>query len=351
MSQDQLPLIPEEPFVPPADFEALMKLLSEVTSIGVVSDFLRSKNLAHSAGSWDELREKRLKRALQAGSVTMDELKHLLAEAEEFGRSHTFLYKCTRAAAAPFLDRGKVASVAAGLGLEASLGVGQVLDQPNEPHIASIRLEEDGRGTSLVLKIVEKRTRHKYVGERIEGKKLLAEWDISEARAVNVVRLFSFGVLEVRIASHQNSTRYDGDVTRVLRLVRPFLQGLHMDEFSLGKTKIKLWENRKDYAEIVRFSQQTLRNAAGSTLSGSARSEEKDIRNDKSLSAGLGAFWKTGETYCESSNIYWIAGKDALPSKEIHLILPELRNEFAVPAACSKQDYEYVFDQLRALSD
>jgi hypothetical protein len=35
----------------------------------------------------------------------------------------------------------------------------------------------------------------------------------------------------------------------------------------------------------------------------------------------------------------------------IHMLLPELRNEFAIPASCSKSDYEYVLDQLTALSN
>lgn len=350
MPTEQLPLIPEEPYNPPAEFALLSDLLPQVTSIAVISEFLKSKDVPHSAGSWDELREKRLKPALQKNAITIEELKQLLCEVEEFGRSHTFLYKCTKIAAAKHIDSDVVTSIAEKLGLEDSLGPGRVLDQPDTPHIASIRIEKDGRGSSLVIKIVEKRIRHKYLGERVEGKKLVAEWDISEARAVNVVRLFSFGILEVRIASHQNSTRYDSDLLRVLTLVRPFMEGLVTDDFSLGKAKIDLWTNRKKHEELVRFSQQTLRNSSGSTLAGTSRGEDKDLFEDKSLAAGMGAFWKTGETYCESSNIYWLAGKERLPSKEIHLILPELRNEFAVPAACSKADYEYVFDQLRALS-
>ena len=38
---------------------------------------------------------------------------------------------------------------------------------------------------------------------------------------------------------------------------------------------------------------------------------------------------------------------EMLPSKDVHVILKGKLNEFAIPAQCSKQDYEYVLNQLR----
>lgn len=249
------------------------------------------------------------------------------------------------------LDDASVTSTAAGLGLSSSIGVGRVLDQPASPTITAIRLENEKRGKTLTIKVIEKRIEHRYVGESIEGDSLRKEWKIEEARAVNVVRLFSVGLLEVRIASHQTSKRYDTDIKRVLKKVEPFIPRDKFTEFSLGKAKIELWNKREVNREKLRFSNSTLRNSTGSTINAACAVEEGDLFKDKAVAASLGEFWKSGDVHCESSNLYWLAGNGGdLPSTEIHMILPELRNEFAIPAHCSKVDYEYVFDQLRALS-
>ena len=68
-------------------------LLRSATSLAVVTDFLKSKNISSSAGSWDEMKEKRLLPALQQQKITVADLKRLLSEAEEFGHNHIFLYQ------------------------------------------------------------------------------------------------------------------------------------------------------------------------------------------------------------------------------------------------------------------
>jgi hypothetical protein len=61
------------------------------------------------------------------------------------------------------------------------------------------------------------------------------------------------------------------------------------------------------------------------------------------------------KAYCDTSNVWWLKGGgkqaenefDMIPSKDVHVLLRGAINEFAVTAKCSKQDYEYVLDQLR----
>jgi hypothetical protein len=77
------------------------------------------------------------------------------------------------------------------------------------------------------------------------------------------------------------------------------------------------------------------------------------LLNDPGASNGLDQFLKY-KGYCDTSNVWWKRGGgkegssefDMVPSRDVHVLLRGVPNEFVVPAKCSKQDYEYVLDQL-----
>lgn len=347
---EQIDLIAPEPFTPPPDFNLLVRLLEEATSLTVVSEFLKKRHLTHSAGSWEEMKDKRLAPALKSGGITLDELNALLSEVEEFGGAHTFLYHCDKSVAREIIDEDSVKSIAARNGLKERIGLGRILDQPATPTLAAIRFERDSRGASLVFKVVEKRFVHTFLQDKTDGNRYSMEWEITEARAVSVVRLFEFGLLEVRIASH-NSKKYDDDIRRIMEVVKAFVPFQTFSDFPLRNAKIELWTNSKKYADTICFSNSCFRGRDGATLSAASGKEEGDIAANPAMSDALASYIKKGNAYCESSNLYWLPQKDALPSAKIHVILPDLRNEFAVTASCSKADYEHVFDQIRALSN
>jgi hypothetical protein len=97
-AQKELPGLAVES-VPQATLEKaalVMQLLPCVTSLSVVSEFLKSKGVPHSAGSWEEMHEKRIVPSLHSKKITLPELIHLLGEAEEFGRCHVFLYSAKK---------------------------------------------------------------------------------------------------------------------------------------------------------------------------------------------------------------------------------------------------------------
>ncbi len=354
---EQLTFLEEEPnppFDPPHEFETIFLLLKEVTSIGVVRDFLRGKGLQHSANSWEDLREKRLLESLRKNEISISDLKSLLSEVEEFGRSHIFLYQYDNAdeVVRPLLDQVFVSQKANALGLSDCLGVGKVLNQPDDPTITSIRIEDDPRGKCLVIKIIEKRVRQTFVREKARGKYIARFWEVDEIRAVNVVRLWEFGLLEVRISSHRNSVKYDNEKTRIFTLVNPFLPGAERIDFPLWKTKLELWEKKEEYKEMVQFCSTKLIDSTGATIVGSSGSDDESLLSNAGLSNGLDAFMQANaEPTCESANLYWLPQDGGLPSTKVHVILPEISNEFAVSKNCSKMDYDYVFDKLRELSD
>src|SRR3989442_591551 len=93
--------------------QLVVKLLSEVTSLDVVSEYLKSRGLTHSAGSWDQMRNKRILPAISKGKLTFQDLFRLLAESEEHGRCHTFLYQCKQGEIRRVFDRERIATIAA----------------------------------------------------------------------------------------------------------------------------------------------------------------------------------------------------------------------------------------------
>ena len=348
MPDSQLELIPKEPFLPPKDFEPLMKLLRGATSKRVVAEFLKAKDLAHS-GTWEDLESNRIKTGLETGAITMQELMRLLCESEEYGHSHTFLFKCAKDEAAKFVGEAKVKATIAALNLKGALGWGKVLELPSQPTISSIRLEQYGGTKTLVLKVIEKREEKSFVKEYTEGKYFRMEWEVSEARAVNIVRLFANGLLEVRVASH-SSKKYDPDIMRVMKVVKEFLPDIAYDDFSLRKAKEELLGNQSSHQDTVKVSNSTVRGKDGSTVAAASGRTDASLLENKPLSTFLQQFVKTPGCHCENTGLTFIAKPEGIPKEDINVSLPERRNEFAVTASCGKDDYEYVFNKLRALS-
>jgi hypothetical protein len=111
--------------------------------------------------------------------------------------------------------------------------------------------------------------------------------------------------------------------------------------------------DRASLKNVLRYSDSTLRNALGTALSASTGDEQASLFNDPGASNSLDEFLKH-KAYCDTSNVWWLKGGgkqaknefDMLPSKDVHVLLKGAANEFAVTAKCSKQDYEYVLDQL-----
>ena len=88
--RDQTELELPESGIPAVSLEKasrILELLQTVTSLSVVSEWLRTKGLAHSSSSWGDVRERRILPALRQQRITVQELAGLLSECEEYGSS------------------------------------------------------------------------------------------------------------------------------------------------------------------------------------------------------------------------------------------------------------------------
>jgi len=323
-------------------------LLSRATSLGVVSAFLKTRGLRHSASSWDEMGKKRILPAIGRQKLTFQDLFKLLAEVEEFGRNHTFAYQGKQVETKKFLDKARISTLCRKLDHEQAFNGMVLVDLPANPTIAEIRQDTANRRPCWVFKIVETREEREFLEEKIEGNRIRREWAINKVRAVNVARLHESGFLEIRIQSHTNSTLYASDLSQMWKLLKDYLPPASFRPVSLARAKKALWENRVAKDRKIRFSDSTMRNNAGTTIAASTGTEQADLFNDSAASGSINHFLDHG-AYCDSSNVWWLP-REGVTEREIHMLLSGENNEFAITAACTRSEYEYVLNELRVFN-
>jgi hypothetical protein len=320
-------------------------LLSRATSLGVVSEFLKAKGLYHSAGSWDEMREKRIIPAIGRQKLAIDDLAKLLSEAEEFGRNHTFLYQGKQADVRKLLDRDYISGVAKRLGHGQALDGPMLVDLPDEPTLTEIRKDTSNERPCCVFKIVETREEREFLEETMVNNRIRREWAINRVRAVNIARLHESGFLEIRIQSRANTTQYAADLNRIRTMLRHYLPPDIFKPVSLSNAKRALWDNRSAKDRKIRFSDSIMRNDYGTTIAASTGTEQADLFKDSGASDSIDHFLDEG-AHCDGENIWWLR-RDGVIDREIHTLLSGQNNEFAITAACTRAEYEYVLNELR----
>ncbi len=327
------------------------ELLKQTTSMGVVRDFLRQKQLAHSASSWDSLFSTRVFPAIESGDLLEADLTNLLRGAEECGRQHIFLYRCkNKERALELMDRARVASVLNSKGLLDLLKMPAILDQPDSATISDVRWDTAKVDMRLTVKIVETRVAQEFVGEQVEHGMLVKRYGYVKERAVNIARLHRDGLLELRIGSHRNSSQYLRDIRAIWNMIDPILSESDFSPLMLTKLKVKLWDEQATLKGKVRYSDSVVRNEFGTALRASAGTDDYDLMSDAGAVSGVDAFLKAdGGAYIDSHNIWLTAEANGI-SKEMHILISGDANEFAIPSNCSAEDYENALTSLRALN-
>lgn len=323
-------------------------LIERATSLAVVRDFLRARNLKHSATSWDELKSKRIVPAFEDGNLSLTDLYGLLRRTEGFGRQHIFLFHCQPDRADTMIGEARVRDLLKEKGC-VNLGEGPlVIDMPDEPVIVDVIFCGAGLDRTVTLKEIEKRTVRKLKSEQTD--KLHMEYtrvyQVEEQRAVNVARLWADGLLEIRIASRDNATRYREDLSSFFGRLWPIIQKSEFREVSLKNVKDNLWEKRVDLKDVVRFSTYVLENDEGLSLKASAAFSTDDLADSECLGKSLAEF-QSDKTYCSGSNVYFKKPGTDGSEKEIHVLSNGEGNEFAVTSAITEEEYEYVLQQVR----
>jgi len=321
----------------------VLDLLSEATSLSVVSEFLRAKNLTHSAGSWKDMREKRLLPYLRDFSITLDELVTLVSSAEESGDQHIFLFHCTEDPL-EMLDRDGVHKNLRRLGLEHLINGPDMNRMPQIPTIVDVRWNTADVDLSLVVKVAEVRAKRVLEKERAFHGKFIKIYSDKPVRAVNVAKLHRNGVLELRIQSHDTS-KYDADLNRFIRLINSFFPMTRFGETSLSTAKDTMWARREELRELIRYTDASVIDEQGNRIRAATGSDQSNLSDSAAGKSVDYMLQQDANAYCSDSNL-WFVKSEKLVSP-IHVLLNGASNEFAVPRKCSEADYEYVFSQIR----
>lgn len=333
--------------------EVIFSLLRQATNQQVVRDFLKSKNVPVSAANWEDLYEKRIEPALQQGKFTVSEFRTLLQQVEEYGRQHTFLFQCTAATAQALMSPVRICKIAQEEGMEDLLSTPLDLELPDQPTIVDIRLFQPDPAkipASLTMKIVEKRMVRTFSSEIIDRAAgvITKSYSFKEKRAVNVATLNHEGLLELRIASQDTQTKYTNLVRELLSKIRHFIPHNGFSMVSLNDAKAKILTDRVKLASEIRYSNSTAKNDLGAVMQISSSSQDDNLSSDDGSMAALDSFL-AGDGHVTGTNVYVkIPGKDA--KREIHLLISGEVNEFAIPVACSAEEYSYVRGKVIALN-
>lgn len=321
----------------------ILELLEQVTTKEVIVSFLKDKNLPFS-GSWTDLVEKRVLPAVNDGKISAGELTSLLATSEEHGRQHVFLHRLNGEAVNQ-LSRDLLLPKLVDLGLDSLTITPEILNEPDNATIADIRWDTG----ALVVKVISKRSSFEAVDEiRDADGYFVKRYKEASSRVVSVVKVHTSGLVEIKISSKHNSTRYYDDVLALLGMLKEFLpvRDIIGSPVSLYTSKTGIWERRHELADVIRFSDATLKNNMGYSLKAATPTKENDLLEDEAVNNSMTSFQGNG-TYCDTNNIFFkrVEGH-ATPSKEIHVLMSGEGNEFAITTYCKDEDYNYVLRKI-----
>lgn len=328
----------------------VMSLLYQTTTLPVVRNYLKEKGLYCSAGSWVDFEHKRVRPALDNEDLTKEDLYELLRLGEEYGKQHVFLYDVSTDYAKSLIDESWVQEKAEELEIEGLLEAPIILEEPPDPTISDIRIEyEEEEPERLVIKIVDSKSHMELVSENKDNDgNIIKKYKWVSERSVNVVRLHSVGILEVRIGSRKSSSNYMDELQEFLDIISPFIPQDRFRELPLFKAKERLWYERDNLKNWIRYSDSTLRNANGTVLRAATGSADSDLFDDRHATSSVEAFISKHSNF-DGSNI-WFKGEENGLTRDVHVLLGGLPNEFAIPAHCPPEDYEYVLQELRKLN-
>lgn len=327
--------------------QLLMSLIERATSLAVVRDFLKSRGLPYSAGSWEDLRTKRILPAYNEGLLTLADLHSLLRRTEGFGRQHIFLFSCPPDRAEQMIAEKRLQAVLAESKMSEALTDPLVVDLPENPTIVDVNVSNVEGIPTVLFKEIEKRTSKKLASAVTDTAAMTFTkvYKYEHQRAINVARIWANGLLEIRIASRDSVTKYKEDLADFFYRLKLVLPRSEFREISLANLKRNLWEKRIELQRVLKFSTYTLRDEEGMCLRANTIITSDDLADSERVAKSLAEF-DQDTSYCSESNVHFKIYQDEESFKTIHVLLNGEDNEFAFTAALTEEEYEYVLQKI-----
>lgn len=329
-----------------SSLETLLALIQEYGTVREMADFLRARGLG-GGSTWAQLVQDRILPALDVGTLTDVALVGFLRDAEEYGRQHVFLFQWkgdgnvvpSKKAVSGWLEERGATDL-----LESST----IVNMPQRPTIAEVRRERAGGTDVLTAKVIETRRYDTFLGQKeLSGGRYSKEYQRDEARAVNVVRFHSHGLVEFRVQSHKGASRdYDSELTELQKIVVPLFNPTRSHAVSLVRAKNNLYTDRHNLESTISFSGTEIRNSAGYQFT-AACDRQKNLFAHEATDRSVEMLTADGEGYHDALNLWWLAQVRGRPKERIHVRLGGAPNEFVVTQSCSRGDYEHVLAEIR----
>jgi hypothetical protein len=327
------------------------KLLRENCSITDITCFLRERGIKpFSAQSWEELFSARIAPTLDSRELDRSDIFRILADGEEFGRQHVFLYTTSKNMGTQLTNENYVRPRLASIGREDLLDKAVFLDRPDDLRISQVRFEQARGRKCLVVKAVQGHEEREFVGEEKHDDFVYRKYRFTAIRAVNVARFWDDGRAELRLFSHRNASDYADDLQNFWNVLNFLVSQLRFELFSVGKAKRNIWDEIKRGRRGIKFKDARLLGASGNSISAATGSMSASLFDEPNAAASVEIFWN-GDVTCEHSVVSWEKGAanngDApTPSKEINVRIAGAVNEFTITSTCLKRDYEYVLEEI-----
>ncbi|MBW0370579.1 hypothetical protein [Ensifer adhaerens] len=332
--------------------DTALHLIQVQGTLEQVGEFLKARQLEHSAGSWRDMIDRRLKPMIESGKLKPNDVLELLRETEENGNQHVLLYdilpgKNTNALFATDL-RKKLQSLKDFPDVDDP----QIIDMPETPTIVEVREERYNGENTIVAKIVEKRVAQRRASAEVRGTQYVVTYDQSPYRAVNVVRYFERGFAEVRIFSHQEAVSYSGQADGLLKKLAPLASPFVWRPYYLNNLKNAFWDATQRETIKARFGlrHSQHRNADGSKLSAAVVNSQMSMFDDPSLLQGIDGFNSArNDVDCDRASITVkpLNGSNFRPVNVVlHGDTNGSPNEFSIGSRLTRDEYEHVLSTI-----
>nr|WP_319514379.1 hypothetical protein [uncultured Cohaesibacter sp.] len=332
------------------DVEFVLNRLRTQGTLEQASSFLRLKQLAHSASSWDEMADKRIKPNIASGKISTSDLFSLLAEVEEHGRQHIFLFQLANNKSVSCLfNAPDLAKRIASANLP-NLGVPSIVDDPKGPTIVEIRHDTKGKIQNLIVKIVEERFYSDNRRENSVNGQMVVTYDLHPYRAVHIIRIQENGAAEIRVYSHRETMDYQKTADTLWEIAAPVVDNRIFNPVRLDNFKDGLWNKRKRAGVQKHFSLRNSdhKNAMGNRIRVSAGPVGATMLSDAELVASVDRFHaKRNWVRCErASAILKSEASSGQLSRDVNLLFHGAPNEFTITSKVTRSEYEYILEKV-----
>jgi hypothetical protein len=333
--------------------EDLGKLVSEWCAVEQIAQLLRdakdtSEEVRVSAPKKEILIEENLRKAVEAGAISLDKVYNLIRESEENGNQHVFYYR--RSGQPGTLDDVAIRLWGAQWQKKMDLPRADLVENDFifadlhpwnatlKPHDWVLKIyghEYVDRYTDVIKPIGENRFTHEFVREA--------------RRIVIVVRWNNPGILEVRIPQTESKKRVKQWLQKAWLMIAPACPPTEYAPWKLTKARGRMIAEQKSNEKVYRLNHTRVEDEDHNIGTFECHDPQGHLFAQQRMVESVKKLIDGGE--CTKLRVLWITGNNPNPSRELHTLIGHNEsNEIVIGGDCQSRDVDYVTDQLRHFS-